>query len=350
MGVTTRRKALVEKSAPVAAIGDMMKAPKKRKRDLSFEPEHPYKMARSARQAALMALEFPEPNERGSAADRAIGNFERPGLKLPKGREWASFFGALPNKKFSKIVREASTAATKAFDAFKGYVTEILGDPPFFSRIPESKSAFRHNNIQAILSNLPPLQSRISADDFMISCYQEKMKVCSGRDELCHSVLNDEWASHPTWASEDSGFVAHRKNGFEEALHRIEEERHDYDFNIEALSRTVQLLQPYAQQLKNMNEQERKSMRLPEGLGGQSRTIHKRVIKKMYGREKGAVVCQGLVEEPCEVVPLLINRLQAKLEEWKAAQVSTTRLRLLLCPGLMSLPARVGKGLARTDK
>ncbi|KAF2235014.1 hypothetical protein EV356DRAFT_500937 [Viridothelium virens] len=149
---------------------------------------------------------------------------------------------------------------------------------------------------------------------------REKMKVCSGRDELCHAVLNDEWASHPTWASEDSGFVAHRKNQYEETLHRIEEERHDYDFNIEALSRTVQLLTPYAQQLRNMTEQERKNMRLPEGLGGQSRTIHKRVIKKMYGREKGEVVCRGLAEEPSEVVPLLSNRLQAKLEEWKAAQ------------------------------
>ena len=64
---------------------------------------------------------------------------------------------------------------------------------------------------------------------------QERLKACSGRDEMCYSVLNDDWASHPTWASEDSGFVAHRKNVFEEGLHRIEEERHDYDFNIEVI-------------------------------------------------------------------------------------------------------------------
>ncbi|KAJ4161059.1 Transcriptional regulatory protein sin3 [Fusarium oxysporum] len=76
---------------------------------------------------------------------------------------------------------------------------------------------------------------------------RERLKPCSGRDELCNSVLNDEWASHPTWASEDSGFVAHRKNQFEEGLHRIEEERHDYDFNIEANIKCIQLLEPIAQ-------------------------------------------------------------------------------------------------------
>ncbi|KAI9699199.1 MAG: Transcriptional regulatory protein sin3 [Bogoriella megaspora] len=149
---------------------------------------------------------------------------------------------------------------------------------------------------------------------------QEKMKVCSGRDELCHSVLNDDWASHPTWASEDSGFVAHRKNASEESLHKIEEERHDYDFNIEALGRTVQLLYPFAVQIKDMNEADRKSFRLPEGLGSQSTTIHKRVIKKMYGREKGQIVCDGLFHEPHTVVPLLVTRLQSKHEEWKGAQ------------------------------
>lgn len=51
---------------------------------------------------------------------------------------------------------------------------------------------------------------------------------CSGRDELCYEVLNDKWVSHPTWASEEAGFVSHKKNQFEEALHKCEEERSIY--------------------------------------------------------------------------------------------------------------------------
>lgn len=53
----------------------------------------------------------------------------------------------------------------------------------------------------------------------------ETYMPCSGRDEMCWEVLNDEWVGHPTWASEEAGFVAHRKNQYEEIMHRCEEER-----------------------------------------------------------------------------------------------------------------------------
>lgn len=149
---------------------------------------------------------------------------------------------------------------------------------------------------------------------------RERERLCSGRDELCRSVLNDEWASHPTWASEDSGFVAHRKNQFEEGLHRIEEERHDYDTNIEACSRTIQQLEPIAGQLLTMKPEDRANFILPPGLGGQSETIYKKVIMKIYGRERGAEVIRELFQMPWSVVPVLLHRLKAKLEDWKAAQ------------------------------
>lgn len=149
---------------------------------------------------------------------------------------------------------------------------------------------------------------------------RERVKPCSGRDELCNSVLNDEWASHPTWASEDSGFIAHRKNVHEEGLHRIEEERHDYDLNIEACARTIQLLEPFAAQLQRMNTRDALAFKLPEKLGGQSDTIYKRVIMKCYGREKGADVVNQLHDMPAQVLPVLLNRLKERLESWKMAQ------------------------------
>ncbi|KAF2100142.1 hypothetical protein NA57DRAFT_17396, partial [Rhizodiscina lignyota] len=149
---------------------------------------------------------------------------------------------------------------------------------------------------------------------------RETQAVCSGRDELCRSVLNDEWASHPTWASEDSGFVAHRKNIHEEGLHRIEEERHDYDFNIEACSRTVQLLEPIAQQMLIASPEDRAGMQLPPGLGGQSETIYKRVIMKIYGRDRGKIVIEEMFRQPYNVIPTVLNRIKQRLEEWKGAQ------------------------------
>jgi hypothetical protein len=79
------------------------------------------------------------------------------------------------------------------------------------------------------LADIVFVDGEVKANDLLFLQLQERQKTCSGRDELCNSVLNDEWASHPTWASEDSGFIAHKKNLHEEGLHRIEEERHDYD-------------------------------------------------------------------------------------------------------------------------
>jgi paired amphipathic helix protein Sin3a len=149
---------------------------------------------------------------------------------------------------------------------------------------------------------------------------RERQKVCSGRDELCNQVLNDEWASHPTWASEDSGFIAHRKNVHEEGLHRIEEERHDYDYNIEACSRTIQLLEPIATQLRRMDDAAVHKYKLPPNLGGQSEMIYKRVIMKLYGREKGQEVIESLHHRPYQVIPVLLNRLKERLETWKIAQ------------------------------
>lgn len=138
------------------------------------------------------------------------------------------------------------------------------------------------------------------------------------------SVLNDDWASHPTWASEDSGFVAHRKNIFEESLHRIEEERHDYDFNIEANAKVIQLLEPIGQSILAMDPAERAHFRMPlsiNGQSGQSEAIYRRVLKKIYGA-KGLEVVADLFKDPCAVLPVVLARLKQKDEEWRFTQVS----------------------------
>ena len=197
------------------------------------------------------------------------------------------------------------------------------------SKMAECDGAFvpNYRNISGLISYLQNMvaeaasgDKKLKANELLLSKLQERQKTCSGRDELCNSVLNDEWASHPTWASEDSGFIAHKKNLHEEGLHRIEEERHDYDYNIEACSRTIQLLEPLAQSLRRLSEQEQLAFKLPPGLGGQSETIYKRVIMKLYGREKGQDVIQQLHLRPYQVIPVLLNRLKERLETWKLAQ------------------------------
>ncbi|KAF8869638.1 hypothetical protein CPB84DRAFT_1754931 [Gymnopilus junonius] len=143
--------------------------------------------------------------------------------------------------------------------------------------------------------------------------------TCSGRDEMCRSVLNDDWVSLPSWTSEDSGFIFHRKNIYEEALHRSEEERHEYDFHIEAITRTIAMLEPF-------NNNKLACLPTPEDgkpkptVAGSWKAIHQRVIKKIYGREAGLQVVAALHEQPLLAVPVVLARLKQKEEEWKRAQ------------------------------
>ena len=78
-------------------------------------------------------------------------------------------------------------------------------------------------------------------------------------------MLNDEWISHPTWASEESGFIAHKKNSFEDTLHRSEEERHEYQTHIDAITRTIAVLEPLAARIEQMSPEERDAFKQKVG-------------------------------------------------------------------------------------
>lgn len=148
----------------------------------------------------------------------------------------------------------------------------------------------------------------------------ETYMPCSGRDEMCWEVLNDEWVGHPTWASEDSGFVSHRKNQYEEILFKIEEERLEFDYHMEANLRTIQTLETIANRIANMTPEQKASFKLPPGLGHTSQTIYKKVIRKIYDKDRGFEVIDALHENPAVAVPVILKRLKQKDEEWKRAQ------------------------------
>ena len=75
-------------------------------------------------------------------------------------------------------------------------------------------------------------------------CTQEIRLATSRQDQLARSVLNDKRVSHPTWASEEAGFVAHKENSFEKVIHRCEDERHEYQIQLEGLGHTIAILEP----------------------------------------------------------------------------------------------------------
>ncbi|KAF8560140.1 hypothetical protein OG21DRAFT_1401704 [Imleria badia] len=192
-------------------------------------------------------------------------------------------------------------------------------------RIDEFQSSVEHGPPGSIRTGPPEPLPALPADEGEGPSYRklpesEVNLACSSRDELCRSVLNDTWVSHPTWASEEAGFISHKKNTFEEALHKSEEERHEYHVQLEALARTIALFEPLNTRIEEMTNEERATFRLKADFGGPSRSIYHRTLKKVYGRDASAEVIQALQDCPSVAVPVVLTRLKAKDEEWRRIQ------------------------------
>ena len=119
--------------------------------------------------------------------------------------------------------------------------------------------------------------------------------------------------------------MTHKKNVFEDTLHKSEEERHEYQVHIEALIRTIAVLDPLNSRIAEMSPEERQQFRLKADLGGPSRAIYEKMIKKVYGRDAGMEVIKALHECPGVSVPVVLNRLKQKCEEWKRSQREWSR-------------------------
>ena len=132
-------------------------------------------------------------------------------------------------------------------------------------------------------------------------------------------MLNDEWVSHPTWASEEYNFVSHKKNTYEEALHKSEEERHEYQVHLDSLVRTISIFEPLNARVEEMTNEERNSWRLKADFGGPSKWIYHKTIRKIYGRDSGMEVIQALQDCPGVAVPVVLHRLKQKEDDWRRA-------------------------------
>ena len=159
---------------------------------------------------------------------------------------------------------------------------------------------------------------RIGSYRFLPKNYQQP--TCSGRTELCTEVLNDNMVSCPSFTSEDSTFVSSKKNIYEEALFRCEDERYELDRLIDGNQATLLILESIWKKLTSMtNTSEAESYTLTDTLGGSSEVIHKAIIAKIYG-PKADEVLDALKRTPWIALPIIMRRIRQKDEEWRTAQ------------------------------
>ncbi|KAJ2849688.1 hypothetical protein IWW36_002455 [Coemansia brasiliensis] len=140
---------------------------------------------------------------------------------------------------------------------------------------------------------------------------------CSGRDAMCFEVLNDRWASHPTWASEDTEFVHHKKNQYEEAMFRSEEDRHEMDIEIDTNLSVIRQLTPIAQQIEQMDPEQQANLTLPENFLGMSEALPRRALRKVYDSNRALEIIKAMHTHPATAIPIVLKRLKQKDEEWR---------------------------------
>nr|CAB3266076.1 paired amphipathic helix protein Sin3a [Phallusia mammillata] len=141
---------------------------------------------------------------------------------------------------------------------------------------------------------------------------------CTGRDALCHEVLNDTLVSFPSW-SEDSQFVTSKKTPFEEHMYRCEDERYQLDVVIETNLGAIRSLEAVNKKLSRMSDEDKLKFRLDNYLGGTSEVTQRKAIHRIYG-DKAPDMIEGLKKNPGVAVPLVLKRLKMKDDEWREAQ------------------------------
>ena len=129
--------------------------------------------------------------------------------------------------------------------------------------------------------------------------------------------MNDEYVSHPIFLSEDGGFQAQKKNPFEDAMHRCEDERYDFDYYITNNLLAIALLESINAKINKMSNEEKSKFKLPPDLGSKSPSIYQKIVKKIYDKERGEEVILALQNSPAIAVPIVLKRLKQKNEEWK---------------------------------
>ncbi|POM78027.1 Paired amphipathic helix protein Sin3, partial [Phytophthora palmivora] len=126
---------------------------------------------------------------------------------------------------------------------------------------------------------------------------------------------------------EDFSFKSMRKNQYEEALFKCEDERFEIDMVIEANASTISILEPLAREievLKKSKGGDDDKMWNYVVDKGTFRVTHLNAITRIYG-EAGSQILELLRKYPAGAIPVILQRLKQKDEEWRRAREDLNR-------------------------
>ncbi|KAI9126932.1 hypothetical protein K1719_002528 [Acacia pycnantha] len=137
-----------------------------------------------------------------------------------------------------------------------------------------------------------------------------KSPLASWRSELEVSVLNDRFVLNPCQGDHQDSLKSKKMfNKSQEALFKVEEEQFEADMLLESLKSACK---HFKEVYQNILENVEGSLRIEDCFTA----LHLRWIEHMYG-EHGLEALEALRNNPTVAVPLMLGRLEGKLEELK---------------------------------
>ena len=139
--------------------------------------------------------------------------------------------------------------------------------------------------------------------------------------EAC--LLNDDWVSVPTGSEEDFFFKNQRKNQYEEALFRCEDEQFEMDMMIDQNDSAIMRMRTLAAQIESMKVKARNPNEVYRDfrLTTNSLTvIHLSAILRLYGNEHCHEIFEMLRKNPVKTIPIVLKRLVNRAFELKRAR------------------------------
>jgi hypothetical protein len=224
----------------------------------------------------------------------------------------------LPKSSLSQEQGNKLQITSKAIQIVPAKSAQASNPPAIKSPTISSASPSAHH-AQTIQSSLPkpaatPYDIDYSNARHIGSSYRSMPKEHRrppSKDPLASSVLNDVWVSLPTW-SEDPQFSSTKKNQYEDAIIRCEDERFELDNVIEANLHTIKIFEGVQKKMQRMKDDERVKFKLEDTLGGTSNVIQRRAIHRIYG-DKAADIIDGLKKSPSLTVPVVLKRLKGNV-------------------------------------
>lgn len=167
---------------------------------------------------------------------------------------------------------------------------------------------------------------------------------CGGRSDEEKKILNNVWVSLPKGSEESYTFRHMRRNHCEEVLFRCEDERFEIDMVIDSNAATLRRLEPIAEEISQLAQEEQlasdvyvsgnKGQEGDLGMGGLRYqytfdpeilgVIHRNSIARIYG-DAGQEMLDLIVKNPSVAVPVVVQRLRQKDQEFKTARERLNR-------------------------